>query len=104
MIVLRNAAAYACLFGTPIEIRNIRRHRRVPGLNEQQLCGLRLLSEITGGRLESGFVQSPQILFRPGRERYFGGTVATASSGSACVFPRLSLLTTTLISIVTVIN
>lgn len=87
MVVLRNAAAYACLFGTPIEIRNIRRNRRVPGLNEQQLCGLRLLSEITGGELEGGFVGSPQIFFRPGKKRHFGRNVATASSGSACVFP-----------------
>lgn len=92
MLVLRNAAAYACLLGTPIEIRNIRLHRRVPGLNEQQLCGLRLLSEMTGGQLEGGFVQSPQICFRPGQERSFGRTVATASSGSACVLSLTATL------------
>jgi RNA 3'-terminal phosphate cyclase (ATP) len=86
-IVLRNAAAYSCLLDVPVQIRNIRLNRRVPGLNEQQLCGLRLLSVVSGGQLEGGYIESQQILLRPGTNRHFGENVATASSGSACVLP-----------------
>lgn len=96
--MLRNASAYACILGIPIQIWNIRLERRVPGLKPQHLCGLQLLTRISGGTLEGGQVESREFLLRPGKdgilEREF---IVDHIAGSVClqvdeVYFRLTML------------
>ena len=70
--MLRNASSYARILGVPIQIRNIRLKRRVPGLKHQHLRGLQLLTRISGGILEGGRLESREFLLRPGQN--FGVT------------------------------
>jgi RNA 3'-terminal phosphate cyclase (ATP) len=68
MVVLRNASAYSCILSQPVEIRNIRAKRHTPGLKQQHLSGLQLLSEITNGLLTGGVVKSTEITLTPGKD------------------------------------
>lgn len=74
------------MLSIPIHIRNIRLDRRIPGLNNQQLCGLELLAKISKGKLEGGHVESLEVVFRPGQMENCGTEVTATSSGSACVY------------------
>jgi RNA 3'-terminal phosphate cyclase (ATP) len=66
-VVLRNASAYACILRKPVHITDIRGKRHVPGLRQQHLSGLQLLTKISGGVLEGGRVESREILLRPAK-------------------------------------
>lgn len=68
IVVLRNASAYSCILSKPLQIRNIRGKRHQPGLKQQHLSGLQLLTEITNGQLHGGFVKSTEITLTPGKE------------------------------------
>jgi RNA 3'-terminal phosphate cyclase (ATP) len=65
-VVLRNASAYSCILSKPVRITNVRGKRHTPGLKQQHLSGLQLLTEITQGQLEGGFVKSTEISLTPG--------------------------------------
>lgn len=67
-VVLRNASAYACILRKPVQVINVRGKRPRPGLKQQHLSGLKLVSKISGGLLEGGRVESREILLRPGNE------------------------------------
>lgn len=85
-VVLRNASAYACILGVPIHFQDIRQKRRLPGLKQQHLRGLQLLTEISGGLLEGGLVGSQEILMQPGTNGITQRTfIVEQSAGSVCL-------------------
>ena len=89
--VLRNAAAYACIRRKPVQIRNIRGKRPVPGLKQQHLSGLQLLERVSGGSLDGGRIQSSEILFRPGKDGIMEAEFTSDQGGGGCTTPNFSL-------------
>ena len=71
--VLRNACAYACILGKPLEISKIRAGRSKPGLKAQHLTGLQLATQISGGKLYGGELNSTSIKLLPGQGGGGGG-------------------------------
>lgn len=64
--ILRTAAAFAVALRRPIHVTRIRAGRQVPGLRQQHVSALEILSAVSGGRLEGCSVGSPEITFHPG--------------------------------------
>lgn len=67
--ILRTATAFSIITGRPIHVTSIRAGRQVPGLRPQHLAAVRILRDISGGRLEGANVGSGEITFLPGEVR-----------------------------------
>src|SRR5271169_3931788 len=67
--VVRNSFGYACIVDKPIRITNIRAHRKKPGLKNQNVVNLQILTRLTGGEIISGHEGSLEVVFRPGSQR-----------------------------------
>ncbi len=65
--IFRTTIALAALTGRDVEIYNIRRRRKKPGLRPQHLTALGALAEITGAEVEGKAVGSERVVFRPGK-------------------------------------
>jgi RNA 3'-phosphate cyclase len=80
--IVRLSSALSAITGNPVRIRNIRAGRPKPGLRNQHLRGLELLSEVWGGRLENARIGSMDVTFRPGKPsgNQFRATLDTAGS------------------------
>jgi len=65
--VLRTSLTLAALTGRPLEIINIRKGRKSPGLKPQHIISAKAASEITGGRLEGADIDSQALRFSPGQ-------------------------------------
>lgn len=65
--VLRTSLTLAGLTGKPLEIINIRKGRKNPGLKPQHIISAKAVSEITSGRLEGADIDSQALRFSPGR-------------------------------------
>ena len=64
--ILRTALALACVTKTPLEIFNIRKGRRNPGLQPQHLAGVRACAKISSAEVEGGMLGSTELKFIPG--------------------------------------
>lgn len=64
--ILRTAVAFSIILGRPVKVSKIRAGRGNPGLRQQHASALRILREVSGGRLEGGEVGSTSISFFPG--------------------------------------
>src|SRR5574341_78687 len=64
--ILRTALALSCVTKTPIEIFNIRKGRKKPGLQPQHLASLRACARISNARVEGGVLGSIELKFIPG--------------------------------------
>jgi RNA 3'-terminal phosphate cyclase (ATP) len=80
--IVRLSSAISAICKKPVRIRNIRAGRPMPGLRNQHLRGLQLLSDVWGGSLENARVGSMDVTFRPGRPAAgpFNVTLDTAGS------------------------
>jgi len=67
--ILRSTLTLSAILGKPVEIFNIRRGRKKPGLQPQHLTGVRAVAEICGGKLEGDTLLSQRIVFHPGEIR-----------------------------------
>ena len=63
--ILRTALALAALLGRDVEIINIRKGRRNPGLQAQHLTAVRAVAAITEGRLAGDSLGSEKLFFQP---------------------------------------
>jgi len=63
--VLRNSTSLSALLGIPIKITKIRAGRTVPGLRQQHLFGIQLVSKLCSGDFKGGKVKSEEIEFIP---------------------------------------
>ncbi len=64
--ILRTALSLSCVTRTPIEIYNIRKRRRNPGLQPQHLAGVKACAKISSAEVEGGVLGSTELKFIPG--------------------------------------
>ncbi len=63
--IIRTAITLSCITKTPIEIKNIRKKRKVPGLRAQHLTSIKLLSKICNAEVKGSKIGSTSIKFVP---------------------------------------
>ncbi|SMH72008.1 RNA 3'-terminal phosphate cyclase [Candidatus Nitrosotalea okcheonensis] len=63
--IIRSAVTLSAITGKPVEIENIRKNRKVPGLRPQHLLGIKILSKICQARVEGLYVNSTSLKFSP---------------------------------------
>ncbi len=64
--ILRTSLAIAALLGREVEITNIRRGRKTPGLQPQHLTAVRAIKEVTQGRTLGEELGGEFLIFTPG--------------------------------------
>lgn len=89
--ILRMSMAFSALLKKPVKIFNIRAGRSNPGLRPQHLAGLRLVRDVSGGRLVGDAVGSTEIIFYPNVVK--GGTYSAdpGTAGSIMLLFQISL-------------
>ncbi|HXV39005.1 MAG TPA: RNA 3'-terminal phosphate cyclase [Nitrosopumilaceae archaeon] len=65
--IVRSAVTLSCLTQKPVEIVNIRKNRKVPGLRPQHLTGIKILAKICKAKVEGLSVGSTSIRFFPSK-------------------------------------
>lgn len=63
--IIRSAVTLSAVTGKPVEIENIRKNRKIPGLRPQHLLGVKILSKICQARVEGLYVNSTSLKFFP---------------------------------------
>jgi RNA 3'-terminal phosphate cyclase (ATP) len=63
--IIRSAVTLSAITGKPVDIENIRKNRKVPGLRPQHLLGVKILSKICQARVEGLYVNSTSLKFFP---------------------------------------
>ena len=63
--IIRSAVTLSAITGRPVDIENIRKNRKNPGLRPQHLLGVKILSKICQARVEGLFVNSTSLKFFP---------------------------------------
>ncbi len=63
--IIRSAVALSAITGKPVEIENIRKNRRVPGLRPQHMLGVKILSKICQAKVDALYVGSTSLKFQP---------------------------------------
>jgi len=63
--IIRSAITLSCITGKSVEIRNIRKKRKAPGLRPQHLIGIKLLAKICDAKVDGAFLGSTTIRFCP---------------------------------------
>jgi RNA 3'-phosphate cyclase len=97
--LLRTALYLSVVFNRAIHVTKIRAGRDVPGLRPQHAAVIRILADITNGRIEEGGeVGSTELLFVPGKMagkdgpvKYDLGTAASITLVLQAVIPAVAL-------------
>ncbi len=63
--IIRSAVTLSAITGKPVDIENIRKNRKIPGLRPQHLLGVKILSKICQARVEGLYVNSTSLKFFP---------------------------------------
>lgn len=63
--ILRSAVTLSSITGIPIQVENIRKNRKVPGLRAQHLTAVKLLAKICNAKVEGLHIGSSIIKFYP---------------------------------------
>jgi RNA 3'-terminal phosphate cyclase (ATP) len=95
--IIRSAITLSAVTGKPVEIENIRKNRKVPGLRPQHLLGVKILSKICQARVEGLYVNSTSLKFFPsqGLDLDLQEDIGTAGSISLILqvlIPAVSLM------------
>ncbi len=94
--ILRTSLALSCLLGKPMEITNIRKTRRKPGLQPQHLTAVMAAASISGARLEGAELSSTALRFLPDRMNHgafrFDVAEKRGSAGSTSLVLQTILL------------
>ncbi|MDE1861287.1 MAG: RNA 3'-phosphate cyclase [Thaumarchaeota archaeon] len=80
--IIRSAVTLSAITGRPVEIENIRKNRKVPGLRPQHMLGVKILSKVFNARVEGLHVNSTSLRFEPseGADMELEEDVGTAGS------------------------
>lgn len=80
--IIRSAVTLSAITGKPVEIDNIRRNRKVPGLRPQHMLGVKILAKIFQAKVEGLHVSSTNLKFIPsqGTDMELREDVGTAGS------------------------
>ena len=65
--IIRSAVTLSAITGKSVEIENIRRNRKVPGLRPQHLLGVKILSKICQAKVEGLQENSTSLKFFPSK-------------------------------------
>lgn len=65
--IIRSAVTLSCLTQKPIEITNIRKNRKIPGLRAQHMTAIKILAKICNAKVEGLHVGSTAIKFFPSK-------------------------------------
>ena len=95
--IIRSAVILSAITGKPVEIENIRKNRKVPGLRPQHLLGVKILSKICQAKVDGLFVNSTSLKFFPsqGLDLDLQEDIGTAGSISLILqvlIPAVSLM------------
>lgn len=63
--ILRTALALAAICGRPVEVGNIRRGRKKPGLRPQHVAAVKALARVTSAQVRGAEVGSTRLYFEP---------------------------------------
>lgn len=63
--IIRSAVTLSAISGKPVEIENIRKNRKVPGLRPQHMLGVKILAKIFQAKVEGLHVNSTKLKFSP---------------------------------------
>ena len=94
--ILRTSLSLSCALGRPVEITNIRRGRRSPGLQPQHLTAVLAAASISGAEVEGAELSSSALRFRPhgtvGGTHRFDVAERKGSAGSTSLVLQTILL------------
>ncbi len=94
--IIRSAVTLSCITGRPVHLENIRRNRRIPGLQAQHLTVIRILQKIAGARVAGAELGSAELKFIPGNIKSLELVEDVRTAGS------ISLILQALIPVVSV--
>ncbi|KAF9337158.1 hypothetical protein BG006_006035 [Podila minutissima] len=83
--IVRNGASYSALLQLPLTIRNIRQKRPKPGLKNQHLAGIRLVNEITNGKIKGDELHSLQVMLWPSGLQPTGSSFVADSTTAGAI-------------------
>ncbi|HKU33477.1 MAG TPA: RNA 3'-terminal phosphate cyclase [Candidatus Nitrosotalea sp.] len=63
--IIRSAVTLSAITGKPVEIENIRKNRKVPGLRPQHMLGIKILAKICQAKVDGLHVNSTSLKFIP---------------------------------------
>jgi len=63
--ILRTALSVSALMQIPFKLRNIRAHRKTPGLKAQHLMAVQAMQQITNAEVSGAAIGSPELVFIP---------------------------------------
>jgi RNA 3'-terminal phosphate cyclase (ATP) len=94
--ILRTSLALSCALGKPVELTNIRRSRKKPGLQPQHLTAVMAAAAISDATVQGAELSSTALLFRPGGVRggayHFDVAEKKGSAGSTSLVLQTLLL------------
>jgi RNA 3'-terminal phosphate cyclase (ATP) len=94
--ILRTALSLSCVFERPIEITNIRRSRKKPGLMPQHLTAVKAAATVSNAGVEGAELSSTKLRFSPGHltggEYLFDVSEKKGSAGSTSLILQTILL------------
>lgn len=94
--ILRTALALSCVFKRPIEIMNIRKSRKRPGLQPQHFTAVKATTAVSNARVEGAELSSTMLRFSPGHlaggEYLFDVSEKKGSAGSTSLVLQTILL------------
>ncbi len=95
--IIRSAVALSAITEKPVEIENIRKNRKIPGLRPQHMLGVKILSKICQAKVEGLYVGSTSLKFHPSQGlnldlREDIGTAGSISLILQVLIPAVSLM------------
>ena len=94
--ILRTSLGLSCVLGRTIEVDNIRKTRRKPGLQPQHLTAVKAAAAICNARVEGAELSSTSLRFSPGRiiggDYSFDVAEKTGSAGSTSLVLQTIML------------
>jgi RNA 3'-terminal phosphate cyclase (ATP) len=94
--ILRTSLALSCVLGRQVEIINIRKARKKPGLQPQHLTAVKAAAAVSHARVEGAELSSTELRFFPspviGGDYYFDVSETRGSAGSALLVLQTVLL------------
>jgi RNA 3'-phosphate cyclase len=94
--ILRTSLALSCVLGRPIEINNIRKARKKPGLQPQHLTAVKAAAAISRAHVEGAELSSTALRFSPGAvfggDYFFDVSEKKGSAGSTSLVLQTTML------------
>ncbi len=89
--ILRSSIALSCILGEEVEIVNIRKNRKNPGIKNQHLHGIKLAAQICDAQVEGLKIGATSIKFRPGKIKGGKYKVDVGTAGSISLILQTAL-------------